>query len=497
MHRCINPYCPSRGLEGLRHFVSRGAMDIDGVGEKLMARFWELGLVRRAPDLYALTAEQLTELEGFQQRSAENVIASIARSRERPFGRVLFALGIPHVGGVTAEAIAQHFRSLAALRAAGPDEIAEVEGVGPVVAESLAAWLAFPANAAVLDDLVAAGLSLELTGDAPPPGEGPLAGLTFVITGTLASSSRDEAKASVIARGRQGHRLGLEADELRRRRLESRARSSRRPRDLGVPVLDDEAFRRLLEERPSGRLALREQRDDRVLGAVGVPVAQAGHVDQHGEGEAAPARPGDVAGERGDVVERAALAEHAAAQRGQAVRERAVRAGDAQRVRERLGDGRDRRAPAASRRASALAVVRLACERPEPSARCTSVASSPSIGAVDVAGHAHAALGRAAAARVGADRLCHHLGGEVVAVAIHELHDAPERGAIACCARTSAPLGARPPATKRTPTCTPAAASARRRARAAACAGLLTSRPPALTSRSRARPESGGDSTPM
>src|SRR6195952_3332762 len=97
--------------------------------------------------------------------------------------------------------IVQHFRSLAALRAASADEIAEVDGVGPVVAESLAAWLAFPANAAVLDDLTAAGLTVEVSGEAPPPGEGPLAGLTFVITGTLASSSRDAAKEAVIARG--------------------------------------------------------------------------------------------------------------------------------------------------------------------------------------------------------------------------------------------------------------------------------------------------------
>jgi DNA ligase (NAD+) len=249
VHRCINPYCPSRGLEGLRHFVSRGAMDIDGVGEKLMARFWELGLVRRAPDLYALTAEQLVELDGFQQRSAERVVASIAESRQRPFGRVLFGLGIPHVGGVTAEAIAQHFRSLTALRAAGADEIAEVEGVGPIVAESVAAWLAFPANGEVLDDLTAAGLSLELTGDAPSPGEGPLAGLTFVITGTLASSSRDEAKAEVIARG------GKVTDSVSKRTSYVVAGSSpgsklAKAEGLGVPVLDDEGFRRLLAEGP-------------------------------------------------------------------------------------------------------------------------------------------------------------------------------------------------------------------------------------------------------
>ncbi|MDX6541543.1 MAG: ligase [Gaiellales bacterium] len=255
VHRCINPYCPSRGLEGLRHFVSRGAMDIDGVGEKLIARFWELELVRRAPDLYKLTAEQLLALDGFQQRSAERVIASIAQSRERSFGRLLFGLGIPHVGSVTAEAIAQHFRSLPALRAAGADEIAEVEGVGPIVAESMAAWLAFPANAEVLDDLSAAGLTVEVSGDAPSPGEGPLAGLTFVITGTLASFSRDEAKAAVIARG------GKVTDSVSQRTsyvFAGTSPGSKLPKasGLGVTVLDDEAFQRLLEDGPETAAAV-------------------------------------------------------------------------------------------------------------------------------------------------------------------------------------------------------------------------------------------------
>jgi DNA ligase (NAD+) len=249
VHRCPNPFCPSRGLEGLRHFVSRGALDIDGVGERLMARFWELELVRRAPDLYKLTVGQLLELDGFQQRSAENVIASIAQSKQRPFGRVLFGLGIPHVGAVTAEAIAQHFRSLAALRAAGADEIAEVEGVGPIVAEALAEWMAFPSNSELLDDLAATGLTLELAGDAPPPGEGALAGLTFVITGTLPSFSRDEAKASVVERG------GKVTDSVSKRTSYVVAGSSPGSKlakavDLGVPVLDDEAFQSLLERGP-------------------------------------------------------------------------------------------------------------------------------------------------------------------------------------------------------------------------------------------------------
>ncbi|HEY1479836.1 MAG TPA: NAD-dependent DNA ligase LigA, partial [Gaiellales bacterium] len=141
-HRCPNPDCPSRGLEALRHYVSRGALDIEGVGEKLVARFWELGLARRPSDLYKLTAEDLLPLEGFGETSAENAIASIDASRKQPFSRVLFGLGIPHVGFVTAEALARQLGSMDALRNAGLLEIEVAEGVGPVIADAVAAWFA-------------------------------------------------------------------------------------------------------------------------------------------------------------------------------------------------------------------------------------------------------------------------------------------------------------------------------------------------------------------
>jgi DNA ligase (NAD+) len=138
-HYCSNRSCPSRGYEGLKHFVSRGAMDIDGVGEKLVARLLELGLVTRPQDLYRLTADDLLPLEGFQQRSAENVIASIDASRQRPFGNVLFALGIPHVGYVNAQLLADEFGSVDALAQASAEQIAAAEAstadyyaVGPV-----------------------------------------------------------------------------------------------------------------------------------------------------------------------------------------------------------------------------------------------------------------------------------------------------------------------------------------------------------------------------
>ena len=245
VHRCTNVDCPSRGLEGLKHFVSRGAMDIDGVGEKLVLRLWELGLVRRAPQLYGLTVDQLLPLEGFQQRSAENVVASIERSRERPFARVLFALGMPHVGSVTAEQLARSFGGIERLRAAGPDEIAETEGVGPVIAEAVAAWFADPDHAALVDELTSAGLRMH--GDAADeiPHDGPLGGLTLVITGTLPGWSRDDARAAVVERG------GKVADSVSKRTSYVVAGGSpgsklAKAEALGVPVLDADGFARLL-----------------------------------------------------------------------------------------------------------------------------------------------------------------------------------------------------------------------------------------------------------
>ena len=157
-HYCPNRACPSRGYEGLKHFVSRGAMDIDGVGEKLVARLVELELVSQPQDFYRLTVDQLVPLDGFQETLAENVITSIERSKSRPFDRVLFALGIPHVGGITAETLAGAFGSMDALRHATSEQIAEVEGIGPVIAETVSAWFVDEEHGAIVDALAAAGL---------------------------------------------------------------------------------------------------------------------------------------------------------------------------------------------------------------------------------------------------------------------------------------------------------------------------------------------------
>jgi DNA ligase (NAD+) len=249
MHRCVNPNCPSRGLEAIKHFVSRGALDIDGVGEKLVSRLWELELVRRPPDLYRLTVDDLLPLDGFAEISARNVIASIDASRSRPFPNVIFALGIPHAGYVTAELLARRFRSMDALRAAGLEEIEQVEGVGPVIAEAVAAWFGDPEHAALVDDLAAAGVSMALApgeGDEP---EGPLRGLTVVITGTLEALSRTEAEEAVIARG------GKVTSSVSKRTSyvvagESPGSKLAKAESAGVPVLDEAAFVRLLADGP-------------------------------------------------------------------------------------------------------------------------------------------------------------------------------------------------------------------------------------------------------
>ena len=247
-HFCVNAACPSRDIEGLRHFVSRSAMDIEGVGEKLAERLYELGLVRRPSDLYRLTPDDLMPLEGFQETSARNVVEAIGASRERPFGNVLFSLGIPHVGLVTAQAIARAFGSMAALIAAGAEEIAEVEGVGPVIAEAVAAWCADPERQAEVAALGEAGVQLELGADELPVAGGPLSGLAIVVTGTLEGFTRDEAKEAIERLG------GKSTDSVSKRTAyvvvgANPGSKVAKAEKMGVPILEEAGFRDLLAGR--------------------------------------------------------------------------------------------------------------------------------------------------------------------------------------------------------------------------------------------------------
>jgi DNA ligase (NAD+) len=238
--RCPNRECPERRWQLLKAFA--GIMDIEGLGEKQVARLQQQGLVRTFADFYRLTKEQILELEGYGEVSAENLLRSIEASRERPFGRVLFAIGIEGVGYVTGRNLAQRFRSIDALLAATPEEIAETPGVGPKVAELIHGQLADPQMREQIDAL-RPYVRFEVEG--PPPGEGALAGKTFVLTGTLPDLTREEATERILAAGGKvtssvSRKTGyVVAGDSPGSKLEKAER-------LGVPVLDEAALLGLL-----------------------------------------------------------------------------------------------------------------------------------------------------------------------------------------------------------------------------------------------------------
>ncbi len=241
--KCPNRACPDRQWQLLKHFVSRGAMDIDGLGEKQVGALQHAGLVHTAADFYRLTAEQLVGLEGYGRLSADRVVANVARSKQRPFGRVLFAVGLEEVGEVTGRNLAQQFRSLDALLAAGPEQVAETPGVGPKMAEVIVAQLADEQMRALLAELGEAGL--QLTAEGAAPGEGPLAGLAMVLTGTLPDLTREEATERVVAAGgRVTSTVSKKTDYLVAG--ESAGSKLEKAERLGVRVLDEAGLLALL-----------------------------------------------------------------------------------------------------------------------------------------------------------------------------------------------------------------------------------------------------------
>jgi DNA ligase (NAD+) len=195
--RCPNRNdCPGQVLQALKHFTSRGAMDIEGFGEKLVYRFYDEGLVRSLPDVYDLTVDRLEPLEGFQRKSAENLVNAIERSKGQPFFRVLYGLGIPGIGYVNARTLATHFGSIDSLMSAEAEEIESVEGIGPVLAGTIRETLDEPRNQQLIADLREAGLNFEQE-RAAGDGRMPLEGKTFVLTGTLAGMTREEATSRI------------------------------------------------------------------------------------------------------------------------------------------------------------------------------------------------------------------------------------------------------------------------------------------------------------
>ncbi len=242
--RCPNRRgCPAQLQARLEHFVSRGAMDIDGVGEALLAQMIDAGLVEDPADLYALTVESLLPLERMGEKSAENVVQAIQSRKQPPLGRFLFALGIRHVGETAARAVAEAFGTLDSLMAADPEALVQVRDVGEATAESIASYFADEGHRQLVDRLRAAGVcpesaAVETTGDS-------LAGKSFVFTGTLAGFTRDEAGEEVRRRGGSvSGSVSRNTDYV----VAGEAAGSKlnKATALGVAILDEEGFRALL-----------------------------------------------------------------------------------------------------------------------------------------------------------------------------------------------------------------------------------------------------------
>ncbi len=242
---CPNRRCAGRRWQLLTHFVA--VMDIDGLGEKQVSNFMEHGWVVEAGDFYRLheRAADLIALDGFGETSANKLFEAIEASKAQSFGLVLFAIGIEEVGYVTGRALAQQFRSVSALLDADVDALQETPGVGPKMATKIFDQLADPAMRSLIDDLVSLGLTFEEEG--PPPGEGPLAGQTFVLTGTLPDLTREQASALIMAAG--GKVTGSVSKNTSYLVAgESAGSKLVKAQSLGVPILDEAGLLELLPD---------------------------------------------------------------------------------------------------------------------------------------------------------------------------------------------------------------------------------------------------------
>ena len=197
---CVNAACPAQLTRHLEYFASREALDIQGLGEKVSRQLVRAGLVRDVADVYFLSVEQLLALDGFAEKRAAGLLASIAGSKQRPLARVVVGLGIRRVGSVVAQALAEYFGSIDGLAAAGREEIEAVPGIGPFTAQAVCDWFALEANRRMVEKLRRAGVRL-VEEHARRPEAGPLAGKTLVLTGRLPTLSREQAKGLILAAG--------------------------------------------------------------------------------------------------------------------------------------------------------------------------------------------------------------------------------------------------------------------------------------------------------
>ncbi len=251
MHRCPNSSCPAQFFELLKHFVGKNAADIDGLGERWCGILIEKGMVSDVAGLYGLEKDKLLELDRMGDKLATRILSNIEASKSRPLPRMLFALGITHVGAEVADLLAQNYLGIRDLANATEEDLTAIEGIGPKIAESIIAWFQAPENQEVVEKLLAAGVKLKQ--DSLPiaiaavPSEGsPFGGLTFVVTGTLSAFSRKDAEAKIKELG------GKVTSSVTKKTSyvvvgESPGSKVATAEKLGIPILDEDAFLRVLE----------------------------------------------------------------------------------------------------------------------------------------------------------------------------------------------------------------------------------------------------------
>jgi DNA ligase (NAD+) len=251
--------CPGQQFQHIKHF--RGALEIEGLGEKNAYRFLQEGLISDAADIFDLTAERIAALEGFGQTSAENLIEEIEGAKRMPFSRVLYALGIPGIGFVNAESLAEHFGTMDALLDAQPEEIERAEGIGPVLAEGIYEELSEDRTRALIGRLRKAGLRMELDASERRKEGGPLDGKTLVLTGTLPSLSREQATKLIRrAGGKVVNSVSKKTDYVIAG--DSPGSKLAKAEELGTEVIDEDGLRELIgadetpkpSARPRGRV---------------------------------------------------------------------------------------------------------------------------------------------------------------------------------------------------------------------------------------------------
>ena len=243
--RCTNPHCPALGREGLIHFVSRDAMNIDGCGPSVINALLDAGLVRDAADLYSLRKEDLLKLERMGEKSADNLLAALSESKKNELDKLLFALGIRHVGAKVARILATEFGSMEKLQQAQPEELAQIRDIGDKIAESAVTWLNVPANIDLVERLAAAGLTMTFT---PPASQedNPFFGKTLVFTGTMPTLGRAEAKTMAQDVGAKVSGSVSKKTDYVIAGAEAGSKLEK-ARQLGVTVIDEAEFLRMLK----------------------------------------------------------------------------------------------------------------------------------------------------------------------------------------------------------------------------------------------------------